>query len=90
MKFYKEKTSNRDFSKTGNQNFLILAYVVGNYLNFWNFGVSIPVTFLNLGNPSQTVWVLKMIFKKNSQYHMCVGSINLAKNVKKKIAFLGL
>ena len=56
MKFYKEKTSNRDFSKTGNQNFLIFAYVVGNYLNFWNFGVPIPVTFLNLDNPSHTVW----------------------------------
>ena len=55
MKFYKEKTSNRDFSKKARQNFLIFAYVVGNYLNFWNLGVPIAVTFLNLGDPSQTV-----------------------------------
>ena len=38
--FYKEKTSNRDFSKKRSQNFLIFAYVVGNYLNFWILAVS--------------------------------------------------
>ena len=40
VKFYKEKTSNRNLSKIAHQNFLIFAYVVENNLNFWILGVS--------------------------------------------------
>ena len=45
MQFYKEKTLNRDFSKKRRQNILKIAYLVENYLYFYNFGVPITDTF---------------------------------------------
>ena len=56
MKFYREKISNRNFSKKRGQNILKLAHNVEKYLKIWNLGVSIGDTFFGLTGPSQTVW----------------------------------
>ena len=61
MKFYKEKTSNLNFSKKRSQNFLIFAYVVGNYLNFWILAVSTSVHFVFLSDSSQTMCIIPYV-----------------------------
>ena len=80
MKFYREKISNRNFSKKRGQNILKLAHNVEKYLKIWNLGVSIGDTFFWLTWPSQTVWIVLSISNKK------ICNCFFQEKIKKKIS----